>query len=206
MLCQAWWVKKGLILLFTYNQITCFFRKTGLGIDRGTFLNKNRVFVRSGFLVFSVDCRLNSWGLCCLPYTVVVIIQRLHRHHVSALVDAVDGRLQLHQLPQLVGHALTDLTGTTFKLPLLQRRHSITHTRTHSQTHVFDSPSFIFQQFTWATTVASLVQTPAPWTTAPISSLFLVFHSRSTAPFCGSHTDNPFTFSPLHCTNGHEAT
>lgn len=56
------------------------------------------------------------------PYTVGAIIQCLHQHQVSRLVDAADGRLQLHPLPQLTGHALTDLAGATLKLPLLQRQ------------------------------------------------------------------------------------
>lgn len=65
-------------------------------------------------------------------YTVGLIIQRLHQHHVSGLIDAVDGRLQLHALSQLAGHALTDLTGATFKLPLLHREHAVSHTCSHT--------------------------------------------------------------------------
>lgn len=61
-------------------------------------------------------------------YTVGLIIQRLHQHHVSGLIDAVDGRPQLHLLSQLAGHALTDLTGAPFKLPLLHREHPCNHT------------------------------------------------------------------------------
>lgn len=58
---------------------------------------------------------------CACPYCVGLFVQRLHHHHVPALVDPVDRRLQLHPLPQLLRHALTDLTGAADKLPLLQR-------------------------------------------------------------------------------------
>ncbi len=54
-------------------------------------------------------------------YCVGLFVQRLHHHHVPALVDPVDRRLQLHLVSQLPGHALADLTGTAYKLPLLQR-------------------------------------------------------------------------------------
>lgn len=54
-------------------------------------------------------------------YRVRLFVQRLHDDRVSALVDAVDRRLQLHLVAQLPGHALADLTGAAHELPLLQR-------------------------------------------------------------------------------------
>lgn len=54
-------------------------------------------------------------------YHVGLFVHRLHHHHVSALVDPADRRLQLHLVAQLFGHELADLTGAARKLPLLWR-------------------------------------------------------------------------------------
>ena len=55
-------------------------------------------------------------------HRVGLLVHCLHHHHVSALVDRADRRLQLHLLSQVFGHALADLAGATRKFPLLQQR------------------------------------------------------------------------------------
>lgn len=69
---------------------------------------------------------LNVSDSGCRLYLVDVFAQRLHRHQLPRLVDAVNCRLKLHSVAQLLGHALADLTGTTHKLPFLQKDKSNT--------------------------------------------------------------------------------
>lgn len=54
-------------------------------------------------------------------YLVGLFVNRLHHHHVPSLINPVDSGLQLDPVTQFLGHALTDLTGASLKLPLLQQ-------------------------------------------------------------------------------------
>lgn len=53
-------------------------------------------------------------------YSVSLLVQRLHHHHVPSLVNLVDWRVHLHQVSQFLSHALADLPRAAQKLPLLQ--------------------------------------------------------------------------------------